>query len=161
MAVHINGTFRGPVPISFPNQEGNEGKVLMTDGASLYWANSTSSDSGEELPPITNMGGRVLKTDGETIFWSINTGGSAPINLGMGSSDDVLEAYYHYDENGRIDYTIETIFGDEKRSEFTYNELGLIETLYVTFQGKTRTETYTYTENGKVESMTAVNTGGE
>ena len=107
------------------------------------------------------MGGKVLKTNGDDIYWATVTTGSAPVNLGMGSSDDVLEAYYHYDVDGRIDYTIETIFGEEKRSEFTYNEFGMVETLYVTFQNKSRTETYTYTDDGKVESMTAVNTGGD
>lgn len=49
-----------------PNQEGQSGKFLTTDGTNASWA---TVSSGETLPPQEGHQGKVLYTNGENAYW--------------------------------------------------------------------------------------------
>jgi hypothetical protein len=62
----------GPVgPENLPDQEGNEGKYLTTDGTISSW------ESVDALPDQTGNEGKYLTTDGTDPEWAFLSGGSA------------------------------------------------------------------------------------
>lgn len=63
------------LPSGLPNQTGNTGKVLSTDGVNSYWAIMPSS-----LPSQTGNNGKVLSTDGTDPIWIDNLQGSGSVS---------------------------------------------------------------------------------
>jgi hypothetical protein len=62
----------GPVgPENLPDQEGNEGKYLTTDGTLSFW------ETVDALPDQTGNEGKYLTTDGTDPEWAFLSGGSA------------------------------------------------------------------------------------
>lgn len=62
----------GPIgPENLPDQEGNEGKYLTTDGTLSFWENV------DALPSQTGNEGKYLTTDGTDPEWAFLSGGSA------------------------------------------------------------------------------------
>jgi hypothetical protein len=62
----------GPVgPENLPDQEGNEGKYLTTDGTLSFW------EDVDALPNQTGNEGKYLTTDGTDPEWAFLSGGSA------------------------------------------------------------------------------------
>lgn len=53
-----------PSPKEIPDQTGNSGRVLSTDGVNAFWGNIV-----DELPPQTSHGGKYLTTDGTNVSW--------------------------------------------------------------------------------------------
>jgi hypothetical protein len=62
----------GPIgPENLPDQEGNEGKYLTTDGTLSFW------ETVDALPDQTGNEGKYLTTDGTDPEWAFLSGGSA------------------------------------------------------------------------------------
>lgn len=63
----------GPAGETFPDQTGNNGKYLTTDGSDVSWA------TVDALPSQSGQDGKYLTTDGTTASWStITQGGGDP-----------------------------------------------------------------------------------
>ena len=61
--------------ISLPNQIGNSGKYLTTDGTSTYWIDGV----GLSLPNQTGNSGKYLTTNGTNAYWSDGGGGGVTL----------------------------------------------------------------------------------
>jgi hypothetical protein len=61
----------GPAEIDYPDQAGNEGKFLTTDGTDPFW------EVVDALPSQTGNEGKYLTTDGTDPEWAFLSGGSA------------------------------------------------------------------------------------
>lgn len=128
-------------PVSLPDQTGNAGLYLTTNGTTASWS------SVESVPSQTGNAFKVLSTDGTNLTW---------INAGDDWSKSADSATITYDGQGRVSQLDEMIDTYHRVANYTYDAEGFMTQAVITFKGIQRTETFTNDANGYVQSISVV-----